>query len=306
MITANKGHVSRRMSLAALACGLLAFPGSSWAWGDEGHEAIGLIADHFLTPGVRQKVAALLATDGTQLTPNVGIASEATWADKFRDSDRRTTKVHYNGTHEWHFVDIELTGGNIDTACFGHPALPIGTPASQGPPKDCVVDKIEEFLLELKSPATTPEERRLALEFVLHFVGDVHQPLHASDDHDRGGNDKRASAKGIKANNLHHYWDTEFVKRLGATPQLVADSLLAQITVSRVSQWQTGVASDWAQESYGLAESEAYGRLPKPTKTGLYKLPDSYVSAATQTTGLQLSKAGVRLAQVLNTALATP
>jgi hypothetical protein len=190
---------------------------NAFGWGDEGHEIVALVADHFLDPNVRDQVNAMLQTDQTALTAT-DLAHEATWADKYRDSDRNTTKKRYNQTHDWHFVDIELQDGDLDAGCFGHPALDPGTPASQGPPQDCVVDKINEFAAELASADTPADERREALEFLHHFVGDVHQPLHSSDDHDAGGNQKRVSAKGFKAGNLHHFWDTEFVQKLGTDP----------------------------------------------------------------------------------------
>jgi len=79
-------------------------------------------------------------------------------------------------------VDIEIDGPNIDEACFDHPEP--DHPASTGPAKDCVVDKIQEFADELANPDTDPEEQVVALKFLLHFVGDLHQPLHAADDHD--------------------------------------------------------------------------------------------------------------------------
>ena len=115
------------------------------------------------------------------------IASEATWADKYRDSDRNGTKIRYEATWRWHFVDVELPQPDLVAACFGHPALPLGIPASKGPPQACVVDKINQFSAELGDPATAYSEQLVALKFLLHFVGDLHQPLHASDDHDSGG-----------------------------------------------------------------------------------------------------------------------
>jgi hypothetical protein len=101
-----------------------------------------------------------------------------------------TTKKRYEATEEWHFVDIELDNPNLDMACFNHPAVAQGVPASKGPKDDCVVDKINQFKAELSNSATPDAEKLLALKFLLHFVGDVHQPLHSADDHDRGGNDK--------------------------------------------------------------------------------------------------------------------
>jgi len=114
------------------------------AWGDEGHEIVGVIAYGALTPTARKKVDTLLAADHDPLTARDFIR-RTTWADKFRDSDRNSTKIHYNATHNWHFVDTELDDGNLDAACNNHPVLPAGTVASAGPAHACVVDKIAQF-----------------------------------------------------------------------------------------------------------------------------------------------------------------
>jgi hypothetical protein len=273
------------------------------AWGDEGHEVVGLIAEHYLQPAVKAKVLAILAADKTHLTANTQIDQEATWADKFRDSDRNTTKVHYNETHNWHFVDLEISGPDLKTACFGEPALPAGKVASNGAANDCVVDKIDEFTAELQKANTSAKERRLALQFILHFVGDVHQPLHASDENDQGGNLKTVVANGIASNNLHHYWDTEFVNLQGASETVIAQQLIAKISDAQRAQWATGTAADWATESFNVAKAHAYGLLPAPSSPNHYSLPPAYVTDATAVVADQLSRAGVRLAFVLNKAL---
>jgi len=72
------------------------------------------------------------------------------------------------------------------------------------------VDKIDQFEAELANSESAPEERLVALKFLLHLVGDVHQPLHAADDHDACGNRKQVAVDGFPANNLHRYWDIEF------------------------------------------------------------------------------------------------
>lgn len=271
----------------------------AYAWGDEGHEVIGLIANNYLDPAVRAKVSAILAGDTTHLTTHTLIDSEATWADKFRDS----SAAHRAQTAQWHFVDIEITAPNLTSACFGRPQLRAGTLASNGSANDCVVDKIEEFQAELQNSATSATEVREALQFVLHFVGDVHQPLHSSDDHDAGGNDKTVTAPGIASNNLHHYWDTEFVNLLGSSESAIAQSLIANITGAQRAQWSAGTADDWAMESFTIAQNHAYGLLPAPSGTNHYSLPGSYVTDAKSVVATQLSKAGVRLAFVLNNAL---
>ena len=280
--------------------------GTAHAWGDEGHEVIGLIAEHYLDPAVLAKVRSILAADGTHLTAGTAIDQEATWADKFRDSDRNTTKEHYNETWQWHFVDLELSAPRPDVkyACFDEPSLK-GKPASAGPAADCVVDKIDEFTAELRNPATSDAERLLALQFVLHFVGDLHQPLHASDDNDRGGNSKTVSVPGmsIAPNNLHAYWDTEFVTLLGADESAIAQQLISRITPEQRASWSAGTATDWAIESFNIARTHTYGLLPPPIARAHYALPASYITDATAVVAEQLSKAGVRLAFVLNKAL---
>jgi hypothetical protein len=141
---------------------------------------------------------------------------------------------------QWHFVDTEIQNPNVDQACFNHPPIPQGSVAFNGPANDCIIDKIDEFTAELSNPATDPEERVVALKFLLHFVGDLHQPLHAADDNDRGGNDKLVSAPGIRPGNLHHYWDTEFVVALGPDPRRVAADLIEGISENQAKEWAKG------------------------------------------------------------------
>jgi S1/P1 Nuclease len=288
-----------------LACALFAVvltsPRPATAWGDEGHNVIALIAEHYLNPSVRAKVARLLAADTDSLTAH-DIASEATWADKYRDSDRDTTKIRYQATWRWHFVDIELSQPDLAAACFGHPPLPPGIPASKGPPQACVVDKINQFAAELGDPATGAPEQLLALKFLLHFVGDLHQPLHASDDHDAGGNKKLVAGEGLRPGNLHHYWDVEFVEGLGAAPGQVAAALIGQISEAQRQGWSSGTPADWAMEAFALARRDAYGLLPLHDH-GTFPLPSSYTEQAERDVAVQLSRAGVRLAFVLNRAL---
>jgi hypothetical protein len=298
----------RTLGLANVLCGMAAAGAlclssvAAFAWGDEGHEVIALIADHDLEPRVRERVQAILAADDSGLTAR-DLAHEATWADKYRDSDRHSTKQRYELTHNWHFVDLELDGADEDRACYEHPELPPGTPASAGPARDCVIDKIDEFAAELKNPRTDAPERRLALQYLLHFVGDVHQPLHAADDHDRGGNRKIVSAPGIRSHNLHHDWDTEFVARLGADETGIAQRLIADISPSQRRRWSVGTPADWARESFSAAKSHTYALLPAPDRPNHYELTAAYVADATVVTAEQLSKAGVRLAYLLNQSL---
>ena len=280
---------------AAMAC--LAAPSAAFAWGYEGHEIIADIARGYLTPAARAKVDALLAMDaGNTLTAH-DMAEEATWADRWRGAGHAETA-------SWHFTDEELDRPDLAQACFGFPAS--GPLASQGPAQDCLVNKIEEFSKELADPATAPGERVTALKYLLHFVGDLHQPLHASDNHDRGGNCVLLNLGGPRSVNLHGYWDTTAVQALGGDPSAVAASLAAKITRAQKSAWERGDVRAWQADSYVVAKAWVYVVGSKPDcarDQAPVTLPSGYAAAAQAIAGFQLEKAGVRLALVLNRAL---
>ncbi len=96
-------------------------PRYALAWGDEGHRIISAIALPLLTPQARDQAEALLAADADTLTAP-DFVSRATWADRWRDSDRNGAKIRYNATEAWHFVDVELTAPDLAAACLGFPA----------------------------------------------------------------------------------------------------------------------------------------------------------------------------------------
>jgi hypothetical protein len=125
-----------------------------------------------------------------------------------------------------------------------------------------MASRAREFAAELANPATGPEEQIVALKFLLHFVGDLHQPLHASDDNDRGGNDKPVSAARFKPGNLHHFRDTAFVGRLGPNAGTIAANLLGHLSEDAAQAWSRGVPSDWALETFRMGRDDAYGQLP--------------------------------------------
>jgi hypothetical protein len=266
------------------------------AWGALGHEVTALIAYKHLTPAARTKVDALLASDHDALTGH-DFASRATWADAYRETHRQTSA--------WHFVDIEIDHPDLTTACFGFPKLSPGELASQGPAQDCVVDKIDEFAAELKKPATPAAERLLAFKFLIHFVGDLTQPLHAADHRDRGGNCVGLADDPDGLKNLHAWWDVGAMKTLGSSPQAIATDLDQRITSQEARDWSRGDARTWAMDTFQVAKAAAYDLPSKPTcdERGSIILSPAYKVRSSHIAAVQLQKAGVRIAAVLNHAL---
>ena len=275
-------------------------PRPARAWGDEGHEIVALIAAHELTGTARRRVEALLSTDRSGLVRDDRIAAESTWADRYRDSGRGRGGSRRRRTSRWHFADIELRSPDLAAACYGEPALPPGVPASRGPARDCVVDKVVQFDRELRAADTPPTERLRALQFLLHLVGDLHQPLHCADDHDRGGNARRVIGPDGRRSNLHREWDTVFVAGLGRSPAQVAAALVQRITPAERRRWRRGLPADWALETHAVAVQVAYGDLPRPDARGRERLDARYAAAASAAVRVQLERAGVRLAAMLN------
>jgi hypothetical protein len=299
--TVNYNARVRKLTLTLAAIAALA-GAPAQAWGDLGHEVTALIAYRHLTKTARSALDSLLAADTDTLTP-ADFAGRATWADKYRNTHRETAA--------WHFVDIEIADPDLERACFGFPALMAHQSASEGPPRDCIVNKIEEFAAELKSAATPPAERLLALKFLIHFVGDLHQPLHAADHRDRGGNcveiaPPPGARDAKRIGNLHAYWDVAAVDELGTTAAQIAGELDARLTAVELRDWTRGTPRSWAMESFEVARRDTYAlpSLPTCQAGGVVVLPASYLAQAKTDAAAQLLKAAIRLAGVLNEALA--
>lgn len=259
---------------------------------DKGHEIIASIARAWLTSRTRAWVDALFAKDADTLTA-LNMVSRATWADKWRDSGHRETA-------SWHVVDLELTGPDLKSACFGNQTT--STPPSAGPAQDRVVDKIGEFTKELGDPATPNAERLLPLKYVLHFIGDVHQPLHASDNQERGGNCVHVSLGGQRTTNLHSFWDTAVLAPLGEDTAAIARTLEAKIEPDEAS-------ARGRRSAGGLGQGELRRRKERRLhdRFAIRLLDDAssidlsirYQARALATNRQQIEKAAVRLAVVL-------
>jgi S1/P1 Nuclease len=303
------------LAISAFSMAVVA-PNAARAWGNEGHQTIGLIAEHYLTAKERAEVKRLLSLPIDPELPAT-MRDRATWGDAYRDSDRNTTKVRYTLTRNWHFVDLEIDNPNFAAACFGDVPLPQGINPTQGNAQECIVQKIEEFRAVLADKVLPDAERALALNFLLHFVGDVHQPLHAAErQNDQGGNLVFiVTGTSKNGSNLHSFWDTAAVARLGSSPDTISAALTSDMTSGKLAMWRKGNSRNWAMQSYKIAHDVTYA-LPTATRDcsirardGTKKqetcivLDEVYRTKAAGKVHRQLEAAGVRLAWVISQAL---
>ncbi len=254
---------------AGLLAGALLFAAPSvFGWGVEGHHVAARIAWANLNQNAKSRVRALLAA-------NADLVSISTWADEVR-RDRKET-------YTWHFVDIPLGAARSGISRFC-------------PPEGCVFGKIDDFVAVLKNPASSPERQTEALKFLVHFVGDLHQPLHCGERNDRGGNDQKVIYFG-RETNLHRIWDTDILVKMNLSEDTLASELMAAMTESQRRQWQKGSVEDWAFESKELSRTVVYQGVPAGSTA---VLGEKYEARAEPVVKLQLSRAGIRLAMILN------
>jgi hypothetical protein len=312
--------------LLVCAMGAFATAPTLRGWGCKGHQTVALLAEKHLTPEAKQMVQTLLS--GNPIDPslkrfcgNVGLdamADSATWADDERSVDP--------STGPWHFIDVPLGAtqqNQVEQFCGA---------------AGCVTQAITQQLAILKDKTATPANRATALRFILHFVGDLHQPLHATDNDDRGANcvpltyfrRKPHDKNNSYTPNLHHIWDTEIVERQmeGADPEEFATTLDTMFTASFAAWQQGGMQLDaWAWEGHQRAVDTAYGKLPvkiapEPANVMVKTCADdnnigqrmlqknivadaTYQAVAGQVAEERLAQAGIRLAMILNDAAKT-
>lgn len=313
---------------AALAGFLYATPPPAHAWGCKGHQTVALIAEKHLTPEARQLVEKLLSENPIDpklrrwcgnTTPDL-MVDASTWPDDIRNE-------RHNGP--WHYIDIPR--GKHKEALEEY----CGTGG-------CVTRTIEEQRAILKDKSADSLKRAEAVRYLIHFVGDMHQPLHTINNADNGGNcvpvkylhyeplpNPQHPEREEYSPNLHQIWDTEIVERDMeiSNPQRYADNLDEKFHTEAASWEAAGIHMDnWAWESHERAESEVYDafsvKIPvepdvKPKGCsdnnhigkrmfGKHLAADeAYQNRAAKAVEIGLTEAGVRLAMILNDAAKT-
>lgn len=283
----------------------------AFSWWETGHRTVARIAALHLSPTARARVAELLGVADSPDAVADAMAHVSTWADEVKATAK---------TGEWHYIDLALQDkkSDMNKRCLDN---------------NCVTARIRLFSHQLavsrkhgrkgtdpNAMGTDPVLSDLdALRYLIHFVGDVHQPLHAVSDADLGGNCERLNPPVDTARNLHALWDGGMLIEIEKDDRVLASNLegyLDKLGPRVQKNWAKGDERSWAWESHQLANRVIYQRLHIPLEpvvfpagcqaapleiTTFKPVVDSlYINDMKPVLRDQLSKSGLRLAALLN------
>ncbi|HUB59831.1 MAG TPA: S1/P1 nuclease [Puia sp.] len=257
------------MRKIALSLFSLVLSAALLSWGVTGHRTIGKIAANHLTP---QATAAV-----RELIGDTTLAEISTWPDEVR------SQPAYRNTATWHYIN-----------------LPLGLSFTEfeAKVKGMTRENVYSALLRqeqiLGSTASTRPQKVEALKYIVHFVGDLHQPMHVSREEDKGGNTIQLNYDG-NGTNLHALWDSKLIDHQGLTYEQMAEKY-DHATAAQIRQWQSEPLIQWIWESYQVS-SRLYAEVDAMKSR---TIDDSYYQAHIGIIGDRIEKAGIRLAGVLN------
>jgi hypothetical protein len=259
-------------------------PAPAHAWGREGHRLTALVAMDHLTPVAAQNVQAILGKDT--------MADVAPWADDYRNDHRETAP--------WHFTDIPKNQERYDRLrdCPAPPSDP------NAAVRDCSVDRIIYFENQLRNPALPADQKAMDLKFLIHFMGDLHQPFHNIGDA-RGGNQiiivefGATTCGGWPTCNLHAMWDDDLIERRSLNEKKYVALLEDDVKKNHLDQEATvGNLIHWVNEGHAYAV-DAW--VPNHAN-----VPPAYYTQFIPIVDQQLALGGLRLANALNAIFTTP
>ncbi len=290
-----------RRCLSLLLTCWIASPFCAYGWWETGHQTVARIAAAHLTPAARTRVARILDVPDTPEAVSDALAKASTWADETKNETK---------TGEWHYIDLTLQDHKSD--------IP-----ARCKDDNCAPARIRLFAAQLKNRPDDAKWSQLdALRFLVHFVGDIHQPMHAISDADLGGNCERLDPPVDTAKNLHALWDGGIIVAMDVDDKGLAASLEQQVETfdsARQAGLTQGDADDWTWESHELALHDVYDKLHVPVEPPIFpancgeaplaitsfkpQIDALYVDTMKPVVREQLIKGGLRLARMLNEAL---
>jgi hypothetical protein len=263
---------------------------SAFAWGATGHRSVGLIAEQHMTPTALKHAELIL--EGHNL------AYVSTWADEIRSDPKK-----YGDTFNWHFTtwqdDVNLHNANLENKSTGF-----------------LLSKVNQQTAMLKNAKSSQAEKAFALKFLVHLIGDLHQPLHVGGSNDQGGNACKVTWHS-KASNLHTVWDSAMLDETKLSYTELAAFASQDRTKQQIAQWQTGDLNTWSAESKALRRKLYPAEVQAPLSPVTYltycqknapsesmpKLGYEYSYEFLPLAQERIFQAGVRLAKILNDSL---
>ncbi len=273
-----------------LALALFLLPAPAFAWWEYGHETVARIAWLEASPRTRAELRRLMARSDLLDTPTCPartIEAASVWPDCIKPLGDR-----FSYASSWHYQNVDI-------------CRPFD-PASACRDGNCVSAQIERNLRLLADRAVPPRERLMALAFLVHFMGDLHQPMHAGDHEDLGGNQVRA-AYGLIPTNLHAIWDGLLANRSLSTPPGGAEGIGAELADADKAAMRQGNVADWARESWEASRQFAYGAIlddpcaPPPPERPV--VTEEVIRRLIPIVRRQAARGGLRLARLLDEAL---
>ncbi|MHA7057921.1 S1/P1 nuclease [Aquimarina sp. M1] len=232
-------------------------------WGKTGHRVTGEIADNYLTEKAKRNI--------TKLLKGQGLAFVSIYADEIKSDDR------YRAYGPWHYVNFSFDKK------YGEE-----TPSDRGD----LVQGIQKCIEILKSDTSSEQDKEFYLKMLVHFVGDLHQPLHVGRGEDKGGNDIQVRWFN-EGSNLHRVWDSEMIDYYNMSYTELANNT-DELSLLEIQDIRKGDVLDWIYESQDLAK-KVYASANVGEKLGYKYMYNHFPTVRTQ-----LQKGGIRLAKILN------
>jgi len=241
---------------------LFGFSSTALGWGQIGHRVIGEVAENHLSPKAKKAIDEILGHES--------LAVVSTYMDEIRSDD------DFDHTHPWHYTTIPE--GETYETCEKN---------QKGEAVEAIL-RMKKILEDENAPMA---EKKQALKFLVHLVGDIHQPLHVGTGTDRGGNDVKLEFF-YEPSNLHRIWDSGMIDAKQYSYTELAE-LVDHADNTRVKNWQQGGPADWANEAMQYRDQVYdYGDKDYVSYEYMYKNWDLVK--------MQLEKGGIRLAGMLN------
>lgn len=265
------------------------------AWWEYGHGTVGRIAYMSVNPHTRHEIDGLLRQGRLLDTPTCSVRTielASYWPDCIKTLGER-----YSYASSWHYQNVNICR-----------PFDLRTPCADG---NCVSAQIERNVRILADVRIPTRERLMALAFLVHFMGDLHQPMHAGDHGDLGGNRVLVHYGVIGGRtNLHAIWDGYLADRGISQPPGQAAGILSVLSADERAAMARGTITDWSRESWEVSKTAAYGSLledpcaDRPSDAPPLMMTEAIVQRLIPVVRQQVARGGLRLARLLDEAFA--